>query len=139
MADGGFNVEPTDTIASIGSMAVFKCSPPYSNPPANVHWLRDNDTVITITSSTKYIQADSGNLYIMDIVNDDEGYYQCVASNTVTDEVSYSTKVYLSVIGENNNCLSVGHILVCISIHISKYLCRQCKTSNLLQLVYLIL
>ena len=83
----------------------------------------DNDTVVTPTLSSKYVQAESGNLYILNIANEDEGSYQCVASNPVTNAIRTSTEAHLSVVGKRNyRCMLV----------ISKNHCRHCSTDNLL-------
>ncbi len=77
-------------------MAILKCAPPYSNPPASVAWMKNGEPL----AADDFILANGGNLYLLNVTNEDEGNYQCTASNSVTGRVRHSLKALLSVIGE---------------------------------------
>ena len=78
-------------------MAVLRCSPPESNPAASVSWKKGH--VFSDPDPASTLQSRSGNLYFLNVTEKDEGYYQCWATNTVTNRIRHSFKVYLNVQG----------------------------------------
>ena len=90
-----------DTTVDPGNTAVLKCNPPESHPAPIITWLKDKSQ-ITDDGSRVFITP-SGNLYILNVDYADEGLYQCVALNPITNASRESNEAMLIVSGEQGN------------------------------------
>ncbi len=76
-------VKPDNAHANVGSPFTFKCSV-YGIPHPEVKWLKNGEEIDT--SDTNIFQLVGGqNLKISQLIKEDDGTYQCMASNFVED------------------------------------------------------
>ncbi|RXG61788.1 Peroxidasin-like protein, partial [Armadillidium vulgare] len=71
--------EPRDVTVSAGGQAELKCTA-QGLPPPSITWKRDGSTV---TNDQKYQISSDGSLIIDNVSSEDEGLYECSASNYV--------------------------------------------------------
>ncbi|KAB7496423.1 Peroxidasin-like protein, partial [Armadillidium nasatum] len=71
--------EPRDVTVSAGGQAELKCTA-QGLPPPSITWKRDGSTV---TNDQKYQISSDGSLLIDNVSSEDEGLYECSASNYV--------------------------------------------------------
>ncbi|XP_072028791.1 uncharacterized protein [Amphiura filiformis] len=76
-----FLVKPEDAHANVGNPFTFKCSV-YGIPHPDVRWFKNGEEIDT--SDTNIFRLVNGqNLQISQLIKEDDGTYQCVASNYV--------------------------------------------------------
>jgi hypothetical protein len=89
-----FVLEPTPTTAIAGLNVTLECTPPHSIPKASVKWLKNYAPVQTRQDIS--ILA-SGDLWIGDVKESDEGGYRCAAENTVLHLSAVTNEAKLTV------------------------------------------
>ena len=77
-----FLVKPENAHANVGSPFTFKCSV-YGIPPPDVKWLKDGEYIDTTSEIMPFRLVNGQNLQVSSLIEEDDGTYQCVASNTV--------------------------------------------------------
>ena len=78
-----FLVKPENDHANVGNSFTFKCSV-YGIPPPEVKWYKNGEPLDTSDSEVSFYTLVNGqNLQISTLIKDDDGTYQCVASNMV--------------------------------------------------------
>ena len=103
----GFMREPEPTTAMVGDMTVLYCDPPPSKPPPTLMWKKEGLYLNPSVDSRLTIMP-SGNLYIINITEEDEGNYRCVAMNPVTGAKRRSEQIMLTVTGDVCVCVCVS-------------------------------
>lgn len=89
---------PHSRIVFPGQTVVLQCQPPESNPPAVVHWKKDNHPITP--DNDRVILTQNGYLYIKNTSDSDSGMYQCIADNSITGARRRSDMSNLLVFGE---------------------------------------
>ncbi|XP_071947519.1 contactin-1-like [Antedon mediterranea] len=89
-----FVLNPVGVETLVGSSATIVCRPPYSVPPANVTWYKDN---IEYTPAQDVSVVDPGDLYFTSVSVLDEGNYLCSASNSYLPRTVASSSASLIV------------------------------------------
>ncbi|XP_076680114.1 tyrosine-protein phosphatase Lar isoform X4 [Andrena cerasifolii] len=85
---------PTTKVVEIGHNAVLLCTA-VGSPPPIISWARDMLPIDT--TNPRYTVTDSGALRITECDVNDQGKYECVASNSVGTEYSKSAMLYVKV------------------------------------------
>lgn len=77
-----FRLEPQNTRAAVGDVALLECAAPKGTPEPLIWW-KKNGQKLEIEHSKRIRIVDGGNLAIQDARQSDQGEYQCVAKNVV--------------------------------------------------------
>lgn len=80
---------PPKTFAVLGSNVSLECAV-NGFPVPSVTWRRHHDQL-----PKRRFKQTGGNLYLFDVRRDDEGVYYCEAQNSVGEQVSKSTEIYV--------------------------------------------
>ena len=94
---GQFVLEPSPATAIAGLNVTLKCTPPQSLPKASVQWLKDFAPVQTRQNISILV---SGDLWIGNVKESDEGGYRCAAENTVLHLSAVTREAKLTVHGK---------------------------------------
>lgn len=71
---------PVNTKVALGKTITMECSPPKGRPEPIVTWTHNSKPIAADSSRFK---IDGGNLIIQDVMQHDEGQYQCIAKNMI--------------------------------------------------------
>ncbi|XP_032454535.1 tyrosine-protein phosphatase Lar isoform X4 [Nasonia vitripennis] len=85
---------PTTKVVEKGHNAQLSCSA-MGSPMPIISWMRNQLPIDT--SNPRYVVLESGALQITDSDPDDQGKYECVATNSVGTEYSKSTQLYVKI------------------------------------------
>ncbi|XP_037361433.1 roundabout homolog 4 isoform X2 [Talpa occidentalis] len=85
-----FQIQPRDTVATVGDQVILECVPPWGHPEPTVSWWKDGKALV-LQPGRHMMTRDS--LRMARAEKSDEGTYMCVATNSAGQRESRAARV----------------------------------------------
>ncbi|XP_024413136.2 roundabout homolog 4 isoform X2 [Desmodus rotundus] len=85
-----FQIQPQDTVATVGEPVILKCGPPWGHPEPTVSWWKDGKP-LALQPGRHTVSR--GSLMMLRTEKSDEGTYMCMATNNAGQRESRAARV----------------------------------------------